>query len=574
MTSRKLPPAIHVRPPSGASFEVPLKGVRLTIGRSSRNDLCLNDPFVSRLHAEIRRDGESLVLYDGGSANGTYHNGQRIESSAALQFGDVIRIGETELHVVEGMATASGSYKTPPSRKAPLSFRFTEGGQAAPTEILSLPRARDVLPAPDQPVTATPYPLSPLTTKPLSTANWLPLFSKVVETLSMDQSLEETLDTILGLAFEAIAPERAYLLLRDAHGQFQPQAHRALRQPAHLEVTLPWSIHTHVLQHGKPIWLDRAWCEEPGHGGPVAGPLIAAPLLAGGEVLGMLYMDSPSLSVHFDQHDLDLLTTIARVAAIKIENTRLLEDRLEARRFEEELQVASEIQLSLHPTRPPQLVGWDIAGISFPCREIGGDYYDFIPRGNGKLIIAVGDVAGKGMGAALMMSSVHAALRTQAQTGRTLAEIVAAVNDYLVENSPENKFLTLFCAELDPTTGILHYTSAGHDPALLVHADGTYTLLTAQGIPVGITPNISLAIHQVCLVPGDVLAIYTDGLTESVNEQGEILGLERLAQTIIAHRDLSVSRLRDRVDEAVSRFVGRAPAADDLTLVLLRRLAS
>jgi sigma-B regulation protein RsbU (phosphoserine phosphatase) len=566
MTSRKLPPAIHVRPPSGASFEVPLKSVRLTIGRSSRNDLCLNDPFVSRLHAEIRRDGEFFVLYDSGSANGTYHNGQRIESSAALQFGDVIRIGETELHVADSTTTASGSYKTP------LAFRFTEGGQTAPTELFSVHAIRDVPTLSErQAVTATPHLVLPATQRP-ATPNWLPLFSKVVETLSMDQSLEETLDTILGLAFEAITPERAYLLLRDEHGQLQLQAYRTTQQTAHLEVTLPWSIHAHVLQDGKPILVSQALQGGPYYTDTPSASLIAAPLLAGGEVLGLLYMDNPFTPTHFDQNHLDLLTTIARVAAIKIENTRLLEARLEKRRFEEELQVASEIQLSLHPSRPPQLAGWDIAGLSFPCREIGGDYYDFIPRGNGKLILAVGDVAGKGMGAALMMSSVHAALRAQAQTARTLADIVAAVNDYLVENSPENKFLTLFCAELDPVTGILHYTSAGHDPALLVHADGTYTELPAQGIPMGITPNVSPAIHQVCLTPGDILAIYTDGLTESMNEEGDILGLERLVQTIVKNRGLSASRLRDRVEEAVSRFVGRAPAADDLTLVLLRRL--
>ncbi|AEP12934.1 SpoIIE family protein phosphatase [Chloracidobacterium thermophilum] len=566
MTSRKLPPAIHVRPPSGASFEVPLRSVRLTIGRSSRNDLCLNDPFVSRLHAEIRRDGEFFVLYDSGSANGTYHNGQRIDSSAALQFGDVIRIGETELRVADGTTTASGSYKTP------LAFRFTEGGQTAPTERLSTHAIRDVPPSSEwQAVTATSC-LPPPATQRLATPNWLPIFSKVVETLAVDQSLEETLDTILGLAFEAIAPERAYLLLRDEHGQLQLQAHRTTQQTAHLEVTLPWSIHAHVLQDGKPILVSQALQGGPYYTDTPSASLIAAPLLAGGEVLGLLYMDNPFTPTHFDQNHLDLLTTIARVAAIKIENTRLLEARLEKRRFEEELQVASEIQLSLHPSRPPQLAGWDIAGLSFPCREIGGDYYDFIPRGNGKLILAVGDVAGKGMGAALMMSSVHAALRAQAQTARTLADIVAAVNDYLVENSPENKFLTLFCAELDPVTGILHYTSAGHDPALLVHADGTYTELPAQGIPMGITPNVSPAIHQVCLTPGDILAIYTDGLTESMNEEGDILGLERLVQTIVKNRGLSASRLRDRVEEAVSRFVGRAPAADDLTLVLLRRL--
>jgi serine phosphatase RsbU (regulator of sigma subunit) len=142
----------------------------------------------------------------------------------------------------------------------------------------------------------------------------------------------------------------------------------------------------------------------------------------------------------------------------------------------------------------------------------------------------------------------------------------------LVESSPENKFLTLFCAELDPATGVLRYASAGHEPALLVRADGTYLKLSAQGIPAGIMPGFAPTIHETCLAPGDVLAIYTDGLTESRNEQGETLGIERLAQTILTYRNLSASRLRDRVDEAVSCFVGRAPAADDLTLVLIRRL--
>jgi serine phosphatase RsbU (regulator of sigma subunit) len=570
MTSRKLPLAIHVCPPSGASFEVPLKGVRLTIGRSARNDICLNDPFVSRLHAEIRRDGERFVLYDSGSANGTYHNGQRIESSVPLQLGDVIRIGTTELRVADITSTASGAYKTPPTFHFPQSNQ-PQSSQIAPMERFILLKADVLCFSPAGGSTATPPVAAPTLPQPRRLKPpWLPLFSKVVETLSMDQPLEETLDIILGLAFEAVAPERAYLLLRDTQGHLQVQAHRATPQATHLEVALPWCLCTHVLQDGNPLLVSQL--EGLNVNPPLTGSLIAAPLVVGREVLGMLYMDSCLDPACFDQNDLDLLTTIARVAAIKIENTRLLEVRLEARRLEEELQVAREIQLGLHPTRPPQLSGWDIAGLSFPCREIGGDYYDFIPRSDGKLIIAVGDVAGKGMGAALMMSSVHAALRVQAQTARTLADIVAAVNDYLVESSPENKFLTLFCAELDPATGVLRYASAGHEPALLVRADGTYLKLSAQGIPAGIMPGFAPTIHETCLAPGDVLAIYTDGLTESRNEQGETLGIERLAQTILTYRNLSASRLRDRVDEAVSCFVGRAPAADDLTLVLIRRL--
>ncbi|OYT71455.1 MAG: hypothetical protein CFK52_08145 [Chloracidobacterium sp. CP2_5A] len=569
MISRKLPPAIHVRPPSGASFEVLLKGVRLTIGRSSRNDLCLNDPFVSRLHAEIRRDGAGFILHDSGSANGTYHNGQRIESSAPLQFGDVIRIGETELYLADVTTSASGSYISPPA------FRFLEGGQTAPTEILTdrhTPAQLPLLAPRREQATAALPPRSAAERSALRSQDWLSLLSKVVETLLVDQSLEETLNTILGLTFEAIPAERAYLLLADAHGSLQPQAHRATDRAARWEVTLPWSIYACVIRDRQPILVSNAPADERISCDTSAVSLIAAPLIGSGEALGMLYMDSPFTVGCFGPDDLNLLTTIARVAAIKIENARLLEARLETRRFEEELKVASEIQLSLHPTRPPRLAGYDIAGLSFPCREIGGDYYDFIPRANGKLLIAVGDVAGKGMGAALMMSSVHAALRAQAQTERSLTDIMSAVNAYVVENSPENKFLTLFCAELDAATGILRYASAGHDPALLARANGDCLELPAQSIPIGIAPGFAPGIAEVQLMPGDALAIYTDGLTESLNEQGETFGIERLAQTVIKHRGLSASRLRDRVDEAVSRFVGRAPAADDLTLVLLRRL--
>ncbi|MFQ3582397.1 MAG: SpoIIE family protein phosphatase [Chloracidobacterium sp.] len=572
MISRHLPPAIQVRPPSGASFEVLLKGFRLTIGRSSRNDVCLNDPFVSRLHAEIRRDGECFVLHDSGSANGTYHNGRRIESSTALQLGDIIRVGETELHVADVTTYASGSHISSPA------FRFTEAGPTAPTEILTsrhtLPRrpASGSTPRLNQAETATLTPQSPTAQLARRSRDWLGLFSSVVETLLVDQSLEETLDTILGLTFEALAAERAYLLLRDTHGALQPQAHRATQSAANWEVTLPWSIYECVMRNGDPILVLNAQADDRMSGETSAVSLIAAPLIGGGAVLGMLYLDSPFAVGCFDEDDLNLLMTIARVAAIKVENANLLEARLETRRFEEELKVASEIQLSLHPARPPHLPGYDITGLSFPCREIGGDYYDFIPRGNGKLLIAVGDAAGKGMGAALMMSSVHAALRAQAQTERSLTDIVAAVNDYVVENSPDNKFLTLFCAELDPATGAFCYTSAGHDPALLVRADGTYTELPAQSIPVGIALGSAPGVIQGCLAPGDVLVIYTDGLTESASEQGEIFGLTRLAQTVVKHRDLNTSRLRDRVDEAVSRFVGRAPATDDMTLVLVRRL--
>src|ERR1043166_4334706 len=198
----------------------------------------------------------------------------------------------------------------------------------------------------------------------------------------------------------------------------------------------------------------------------------------------MIYVDNPFHN-RFGEEDLKVLTTIASVASIKIEHERLLEERLEKRRMEEELKVASEIQMRLQPFSPPKLDGWDMTGVSFPCREIGGDYYDFIHRKrDSHLIVAVGDVSGKGTGAALLMSSVHAAVRAQSQTKASISEIMAETNSYIYENSPSSKYLTLFYSVLDPLTGELDYSNGGHNTPLLMRPSGEMVKLDIGGLPV------------------------------------------------------------------------------------------
>src|SRR5215813_7062189 len=222
-------------------------------------------------------------------------------------------------------------------------------------------------------------------------------------------------------------------------------------------------------------------------------------------------------------------TTIACVASIKIENDRLLEERLEKRRMEEELKVASEIQMRLQPFSPPKLAGWEMTGVSFPCREIGGDYYDFIQRKrDSHLIVAVGDVSGKGTGAALLMSSVHAAVRAQSQTRSNISEVMGEINQYIFENSPPNKFLTLFYGELDPQTGALAYSNGGHNAPMLVRHTREVERLDKGGLPIGMMQGIKYQEGTVKFDVGDVLVIYSDGITESVNEKEEEFDEDRL----------------------------------------------
>jgi len=215
--------------------------------------------------------------------------------------------------------------------------------------------------------------------------------------------------------------------------------------------------------------------------------------------------------------------------------------------------------------------GYEFQGISFSCYEIGGDYYDFILQQDGKMLIALGDVSGKGTAAALLMSSLHAAIHAQVAAKTSLHQMIKSVNQYLAENTPTNRFVTLFAAELDPETGVLNYINAGHNPPLIGRADGTVHQLDAGGFPLGILPGAEFEIGQTKLDLGEALVIYSDGVSEANNLNGDEFGMERLIQVVSKNLQASASGLRDKVESALSAFTQTAPANDDITLVIVKR---
>jgi len=308
-----------------------------------------------------------------------------------------------------------------------------------------------------------------------------------------------------------------------------------------------------------------------------AGPVFfvepAVPLGVGANVFGIIYADSPLSDARFTEDHLKVLTTLASVAAIRVENARLTEEQMERERLEREQQVASEIQQRFLPAAAPQLEGWELQGISFPCYEIGGDYYDFIRREDGKLVIALGDVSGKGTAAALLMSSLHAAIHAQADTHDSIVETISAVNRYLVESIPANRFVTLFYGVLDPKSGSLTFLNAGHNPPLIVHAGGTMEQLAAGGLPLGIMEGAEFREGRTQLRAGDVLVVYSDGVSEAVNPTGEEFGPTRLYEVVARNLDATAGGIRDRIESALTKFCQGTPAADDITLVIVKRNA-
>lgn len=289
-------------------------------------------------------------------------------------------------------------------------------------------------------------------------------------------------------------------------------------------------------------------------------------------IFGLVYADSPTYEATFTEEHLNILTTLASVASIRVENASLMDARLERERMERELELATEIQQRFQPSAPPIVEGYQFQGISFSCYEIGGDYYDFVPRHDGKMLIALGDVSGKGTAAALLMSSLHAAIHAQVSAKTELGLAISSVNHYLAENTPANRFVTLFATELNPETGHLRYINAGHNPPLIGRADGTVIQLSSGGFPLGIISGAEFEIGEITLESGDVLVIYSDGVSEANNLAGEEFGMDRLINVVKGNLKASASGLRDKVESALSSFTQTAPANDDITLVIVKRI--
>jgi serine phosphatase RsbU (regulator of sigma subunit) len=255
-----------------------------------------------------------------------------------------------------------------------------------------------------------------------------------------------------------------------------------------------------------------------------------------------------------------------------------LADRVTMKR---DLEIAREIQRWLVPEKPPDVPGYDIAFLTRPANTVAGDYYDTIPRGaarnagaaDGNLLLVVADVAGKSVPAALLMATFQASLRAIEATGLSLGELVRSMNSYVCENSQSgSRFITAFFAELEPGSGGLRYTSAGHHPALLRRAPGTVEELSQGGLPLGVEQEEEFPAGQASLGPEDLLLIYTDGLVEAVNPQGQEFGKARLTDLLfLCDGTHTAADALTRITQALDGFVGAARQHDDITCMVVRR---
>lgn len=297
---------------------------------------------------------------------------------------------------------------------------------------------------------------------------------------------------------------------------------------------------------------------------------IAIPIIKNDKAIGALDVESDTLSA-FNHYHLEILQFFADAAAISLEKAILHHQILEKKKLEEQMQIAKDVQLNLLPAQPPEIEGYDIAGICIPTYEIGGDYYDYIQLDENNYAIIIADVSGDGIPAALIMAAFRAILRNQLKLIQEPAEIMNLLNEQIPEVSRKRDFITAFYGKLNFLEHKFTYTNCGHNPPVIIRSDGQIEFLDTGGPSLNIVREANFDSYSVNLAPGDQIIFYTDGVTEIFNRDLTEYGFERLQKVILDSKDSTAGEIINKIVESTKKFSGNKLYKDDFTLVVLKR---
>ncbi len=544
-------PSLLIHCPDGQVKTLPLTGSRLAVGRSSAVELSFpEDSGLSRQHFAFESDGEDWTIQDLGSKNGTFVNNIPLKARLVLKPGDRITAGHLSIvyepdanGAAPGVVIFEGDEETSPTSSTFVTS--LEGALANQTMVLDRG--------------------GPKASAPLQA------LIKAGQELAENRPLTELFPVILDLAIQAVNAQRGVLLTIEDQS-LVPKAHKGEG------FRISTAVRERVLNQKSSILvrdaqLDEAFKNRMSIVEQKVHSMMAVPLQAKERIIGLIYVDSPFVLREFTKDDLSLLTVMANIAAIRLENARLAEIEKAELILKRDLSQAADIQRRILPEKAPAVAGLDLAGFNAPCRTVGGDYYGFFPYADGRVALALGDVSGKGMPAALMVMGLQARLQALAEEPRELAGLVTRLNKITCANCPPNRFITFFIAVLNPGTGEVAFANAGHNPPILVRASGEASMLEGGGPVMGILPIAPYSEQKASLAPGDLLVIYSDGVTEATNSAEEEYGEDRLIETLRQHRGESAGAIVDAVTSGVTQFAAGAPQADDITLVVAKRLA-
>jgi sigma-B regulation protein RsbU (phosphoserine phosphatase) len=536
----KLNAELSIHTSNGKTQVIALNQDCYELGRAESNDICYLDvPGLSRKHLAIKRELGNWVVHDLGSTYGTFVNGTRIAAPQVLRPNDQVKAGELSLTFSDSAARAAQTVvfvekPSAPAITASLDALLTEEGESSESgHTQALIRAGREL------------------------AGHMPL--------------DKLFELILNLSVDAVGATRGVLMtLEDNELQISASKGEGIR--------ISSRVRDLVIGEKRSLLVHDALMDE-SLGARMSivqdqiRSMLAIPLQTEDRVIGLIYLDSPFLIREFTKGDLSLLTVMGNIAAVRIEHARLVEMEQAEKLRAQEMQHAAMIQRAILPSNFPPFPErgeFQLHAAMTPAKGIGGDLFDFFLLDEHHLAFAVGDVSGKGIPAALFMAVARTLLRGTAQHKAPPGECVGYLNVALHEQNVSGMFVTMFYGVLDTRSGEIQFANAGHNPPYILSAGGALREVADKSGPMlGLFPQFVYKQMTAQLAPGETIVVYTDGLTEARDPQGDFFEEERLMASLRMHADKPVHPLLSGLLDDVQKFAAGAPQADDITALAL-----
>lgn len=541
-------PLLYIYPKKSDSFHIPLDKEKISIGRSAENNIHIPDPFSSNIHAFINLEGDKFFIQNNASKNGVFVNSMRIQAKVELNKGDEILIGETRIVF---------------DRKLDTRVEITD----APTSssLNTIMPIKDILRKTD---------ISTVIRKKSKNL----IFSEVAKALMLHVEIPQLLEHIMDLINDYIPLDRGVLMLYDGQPPRllekvsrinQEQWKDAKFQISQSIISLVVEKHSSILIPSTHLF-DRINRQDSVVTSKIRSA-VCVPLWTDDEIIGIVYADRISIQDQFTNDDLKVLTLLSNLAAVKIEQTKSHQQRIETERIQNQLKFARDIQQRLLPQRNPDFENYEIVGINIPCYQIGGDYYDFIEIDPELLGVVIADVSGKGVGPGLYMTNLRGWLYREIHPGHTIETMAADLNNFIHRDTEINDFISFFYGELNKESGELKYINAGHNPPIVISKDKKIHHLESCGMCLGMLPSEKYEIKSKTLEPGDIAVLFTDGIIESRNIKNKEFTEEGLIKLVKKHTKSTASEILETICSEVKAFASGVDQFDDMTLVVIKR---
>ncbi len=532
------------------------------LGRLPECDIQIDSNMVSRKHARVYPQDGRFYIEDLNSGNGSFVNGQRIAAPTMLKTDDRIKFGPI-LFRYEGDSSGSGLSKT---------------GEEDSSGITSVTFDKD-----DSSSTITDRvggsPFEMLDVQPAAKLKAvLEITKSLAGTIDIDKILPKVLDTLFGIFPHA--DRGCVLLLDDLTKQMIPRAMKHRRADADDSVKLSRTILKAVIESKETILSADASSDSKFSASESISSLsirsmICAPLIGlNGDVLGVINIDTQNPLAQFKNEDAQLLAAVAVPAALAYEGARLLQSYVEKQKQDNEMNIASAVQLALLPERMPEVPGYSFFAMYESAQAVGGDYYDVFSLANGKIAIAFGDVAGKGVPASLIMSRISTVVRSVVEFVDDVSQAIEKINGHMCARAVEGRFVTFVLVILDPLKHTMSLVIAGHMSPIIRKPDGSLEEFpdAIVGVPLGVVDGYPFDVVTREIGRGETVVIYTDGVSEAMNAKGDLYGTDKLRK-LVSNTPGDTQKLGTAIRADVRKHAGGHPQNDDITLMVFGRNA-